>query len=119
MHKNATNFERRREVCRRRILDNITIMTFKYTDRLSKLPHSRLLHEAFLTDIELKNNGSKCWSNFLHHSAAKIGIDINNCDVNYFIVEMQKYSDKCLEDALKQFQNVVMLGIIHTCTALR
>ena len=47
----------------------------------------------------------RCWINFLHHNSANIGIDINNFDDNYFIVEVQKYSDKCLEDTRKQFQN--------------
>ena len=31
----------------------------------------------------------RCWIIFLHHSSANIGIDLNNCDDNYFIAEVE------------------------------
>ena len=46
VHKNASKFACMWELGKKRIL--------KYKDRLSKLPHSILLHEAYQTDLELK-----------------------------------------------------------------
>ena len=105
VHKNASNFACRWELGRRRILEHITSIAFRYKDRLSKLPHSRLLHEAYQTDLELKNTGSKCWMDFLHNSAAKMGLDINNSDVNYLITKLQKYNSNSLDDDILKFQN--------------
>ena len=104
VHKKASNFASRCELGRFPILNFITCLTFKYYQRLIKLPSNRLVKEAYEVDRGLFNDGQKSWYSFIYNTSKKMKVNISNMSEKVTSKIVNDYYDNYIKEQLTIFK---------------